>query len=545
MSHILSLVICCAVIVLLIPYSLAIEDKFMVKDVTIDMDFFVLHLNLITFLGVISTVIIFLEKWWKQKSVDKYLQSIPSPPKHWLLGNIPQVLAAVKQKKFFQLLFDWSQQLGPIYVYWFGQPVVILSKPKLIEYTIINGMKNGSLIRPARDRKIWNDLVGPIILGQSGTEWEWRRKAWNPEFSSNNISKYLQIITQACEQTIAKIQEAGPEKQVQVDPLFIELTMGVMSCLLLGIPIDKKSVSPEGPSLDYLKVHAAISVLSYRFLRILTGENIWMKYLPTQNSRNYWLSRRYLKKSIIQRVDLALQMKKNGIHDLAEISPLFQESMLVKIAAKDTKYNRESLMAELIELLAAGTDVIAHTLSFAVGELSLNKRVFQQAQKVVDQAWISQGTITLESLKQLNYIRAIIKETLRLYSVTSGSAALEAKREFVIDGHLIPRGTKVFWSTLGAGKDPEVYPHPGEFLPERWLDNDKENHLLSMINFGLGAHRCLGEHLSILESTVMLALMLKYFDWELVNGRSSLEQLQQNLLIYPSDGMPVYFRLRK
>lgn len=289
MSHILSLVICCAVIVLLIPYSLAIEDKFMVKDVTIDMDFFVLHLNLITFLGVISTVIIFLEKWWKQKSVDKYLQSIPSPPKHWLLGNIPQVIAAVKQKKFFQLLFDWSQQLGPIYVYWFGQPVVILSKPKLIEYTIINGMKNGSLIRPARDRKIWNDLVGPIILGQSGTEWEWRRKAWNPEFSSNNISKYLQIITQACEQTIAKIQEAGPEKQVQVDPLFIELTMGVMSCLLLGIPIDKKSVSPEGPSLDYLKVHAAISVLSYRFLRILTGENIWMKYLPTQNSRNYWL----------------------------------------------------------------------------------------------------------------------------------------------------------------------------------------------------------------------------------------------------------------
>lgn len=37
----------------------------------------------------------------------------------------------------------------------------------------------------------------------------------------------------------------------------------------------------------------------------------------------------------------------------------------------------------------------------------------------------------------------------------------------------------------------------------------------------------------------------RYFDWELVNGRSSLEQLQQNLLIYPSDGMPVRFWLRK
>jgi unspecific monooxygenase len=49
----------------------------------------------------------------------------------------------------------------------------------------------------------------------------------------------------------------------------------------------------------------------------------------------------------------------------------------------------------------------------------------------------------------------------------------------------------------------------------------------------------------MLEATVMLPLLLHYFDWELVNGRSSVEKLQQNLLIYPSDGMPVRFRLRK
>ncbi len=49
----------------------------------------------------------------------------------------------------------------------------------------------------------------------------------------------------------------------------------------------------------------------------------------------------------------------------------------------------------------------------------------------------------------------------------------------------------------------------------------------------------------MLEATMMLALLLRYFDWELVNGRSSVQQLQQNLLIYPSDRMPVRFRLRK
>ncbi len=91
-----------------------------------------------------------------------------------------------------------------------------------------------------------------------------------------------------------------------------------------------------------------------------------------------------------------------------------------------------------------------------------------------DQAWQSFGCINTESLKELAYIRAIIKETLRLYSVASGSTSLEAQRDTVIEGKVIPRGTRVSWSMLAAGRDPEVYAHPEDFLPERWLDKSKE-----------------------------------------------------------------------
>ncbi|WP_071190336.1 cytochrome P450 [Trichormus sp. NMC-1] len=503
-------------------------------------------LNLVTVLGVSSTAGILGWRWWKRKNSYKYLESLPSPPRHWLLGNIPQVLAAVKKKKFFQLLFDWSQQLGPMYVYWAGQPVVVLSQPKVIEDTIINGMRDGSLVRSKQLSKAWNDMGGPILLGQNGSEWQWRRKAWNPEFSSSSLSKYVDIISQACEQVIEKIQEAPPSKEVQVDPLFVELTMRVISSLVLGIPVDKKTVSPEGPPLDVAKVYEAMSILGYRFLRIvITGEQRWRKYLPTKNSQNYWAARRYLEEFLAPRVDLALQMREQNKPDLKQVSSLFQESMLVKIAAKEPNYNRESLIGEAIELLIAGTDTTAHSLSFTVAELSLNPRVFQQARAVVDQVWQSQGTINIESFKELSYISAIFKETLRLYSIASGSSSLEAQREVVIEGQVIPRGTKIFWSMLAAGRDPEIYSRPDEFLPERWLDKSKEISQLPMIDFGSGSHRCLGEHLSMLEATVMLALLLRYFDWELVNGRSSVEQLQQNLLIYPSDRMPVRFRLRK
>lgn len=109
---------------------------------------------------------------------------------------------------------------------WNGsRPVLILSKPKVIEDTIINGMRDGSLIRSKRVRKAWNDMTSsPILLGETGTEWQWRRKVWNPEFSSSNLSKYLKIINQACEQVIETLHSTTPSSYVEVDPLFVELT---------------------------------------------------------------------------------------------------------------------------------------------------------------------------------------------------------------------------------------------------------------------------------------------------------------------------------
>ncbi len=84
----------------------------MFQDIAARITFPSSSLNLVTVLGVTSTAGILGWRWWKHKNYYKSLHSLPSPPKHWLLGNIPQLLAAVKQRKVFKLIFDWSQQLG-------------------------------------------------------------------------------------------------------------------------------------------------------------------------------------------------------------------------------------------------------------------------------------------------------------------------------------------------------------------------------------------------------------------------------------------------
>lgn len=122
--------------------------------------------------------------------------------------------------------------------------------------------------------------------------------------------------------------------------------------------------------------------------------------------------------------------------------------------------------------------------------MGLTPTVRQKAQAIVDEVWQQEGCLNASAIKDLTYIEAIVKETMRLYPVG------------------IP------------GKQP------------------------LHLGFSLGPHYCVGAPLALLEATIMLSALLHYFDWELVNGSASLEQFDQNLTIFPRDRMPVRFQVR-
>ncbi|SBO43261.1 Cytochrome P450 [Cyanobium sp. NIES-981] len=482
---------------------------------------------------------------WRRRRHFAPLRQLPSPPGVPLLGHIPAVLAAVRQKRFFQLLHVWSETYGPAYVYWAGRPVLVLSRPALIETTIVQGMRSGCLIRSPGTRRAWNDMRGPILIGEDGPAWQWRRRAWNPEFTAASIAAHLPLLQQASAQVLERLAQAPAAQAIPLDPLFVEMAMRVIAALLLGIPLRPGAESPEGPPLDVARTYQAMGVLGYRFLRLATGESRWMKFVPTRASRRYWDARRQLEDLLAPRVALALRLRDGNAGDDAGLTPGFRQCLLVRMAAKEPRYDQDALTAEAIEFLIAGTDTTAHTLSFAAGCLALQPDVLARVRQEVDRAWERHGGLTPACIGALDLVRGVIKETLRLFSVASGSTSLQVVKAINLDGlGRVPVGTTLLWSMLGAGRDPQAYPRPLEFLPERWQQGGADTPAPPMIDFGSGAHRCIGEHLAMLEATVMLAQLLRHYTWELVNGAASLENQRQNLLIYPADGMPVRIRRR-
>ncbi len=501
--------------------------------------------------GMAISILGFLSlRSWNNYQKYKSLHSLPSPQGNWLLGNAPQLLEAARENKFFSLLSEWRKDYGPMYVFWIaGRPTIVLSKPKIIEEILTQKQKDLTFVRSPRLRKLWKELFGgETIIEQEGKEWQWRRQTFNQSLTASHLNAYLKIICQGCQQVTDIFKDAAKnDRQIQVDPIFAELTMKLIACFFLGIPLNKQNAPHEQPPLEPDRLYETFVILTKKFLDRAAGEKKWFKYLPTNDAQAYRNARQYLDRFIQPRVDLAMQIAGRKPKKLIteEISSELANSMLVHLA-KQSKFTEEMLCAESKLMLFAGTDTTAHTLSFTLGALGLNPQVFEKARQEVDRIWNDYGEINSESIKQLTYIQGLIKESMRLYPVSNGSTGCIANTNTVIDGIDIPKGTRVTWSIMAAGRDLDEYPQPHEFLPERWLKDEQQGRSpLTFLVFGSGPHRCLGESLAILEATVMLTMLIRHFDWEVVNGQDSLENLGQNLTVFPSDRMPIKFTARK
>jgi len=143
-------------------------------------------------------------------------------------------------------------------------------------------------------------------------------------------------------------------------------------------------------------------------------------------------------------------------------------------------------------------------------------------------------------MKNVPYLRACIKESLRIYPLAFGSSRV-IKSDIVLDGFQVPKETPVILLFHGLQMNDAHYPRSKEFLPERWLRNAKEESsdskcpiALKMSNpfvylpFGFGPRMCIGKRIAEMELELGIARLIRNYH---VEFNHSTEKPFKNLIL--------------
>jgi C-22 sterol desaturase len=121
--------------------------------------------------------------------------------------------------------------------------------------------------------------------------------------------------------------------------------------------------------------------------------------------------------------------------------------------------------------------------------------------------------LSLDQIEKLPWTRAVVKETLR-YRPPVIMVPYVAKKAFPLtDTYTAPKGSMVIPTTYLSLHDPEAYPNPDSFVPERWITGTADQQTKNWLVFGTGPHYCLGQVYAQANLMLMIGKASMMLDW--------------------------------
>ncbi|RZC53129.1 hypothetical protein C5167_011987 [Papaver somniferum] len=203
------------------------------------------------------------------------------------------------------------------------------------------------------------------------------------------------------------------------------------------------------------------------------------------------------------------------LEDLVDVLLRLQKDHSQRIS-----FSRDQIKGILTDMFIAGTDTSTSTLVWTMTELVKNPAVMERLQEEVRSILGNKNVVEEIDLPKLNYMKSVVKETLRLHAPGPLLVPRETTDDCTINGYNVPAKTRVFFNAQAIAMDPKFWEDPEEYLPERFLTKsvDFKGQDFEMVPFGMGRRGCPGINFALVLIELVLANLIHSFDWELPVG---------------------------
>ncbi|XP_042002719.1 cytochrome P450 71A9-like [Salvia splendens] len=172
------------------------------------------------------------------------------------------------------------------------------------------------------------------------------------------------------------------------------------------------------------------------------------------------------------------------------------------------------IKAVLVDMVMGGSDTVGNAIVWTMTSLMKKPSVMKKLQEEIRRLAGKKDMIDKQDIEKLPYLRAVIKEALRLYPPGPLSVPRETTDKCTVNGYEIEGGTMVYINVWAIGRDPAAWENADEFLPERFLEGQNPE----LISFGFGRRGCPGMGMAMAEVELAMANFVYKFNWELPVG---------------------------
>nr|UQZ09627.1 strychnine-10-hydroxylase [Strychnos nux-vomica] len=172
--------------------------------------------------------------------------------------------------------------------------------------------------------------------------------------------------------------------------------------------------------------------------------------------------------------------------------------------------------ATCINLILGGADTNTVMLTWTLSLLMNHPHILRKAQEELDIQVGKERRVNESDIANLEYLHAIVKETLRLYPASRLGGPREFSEDCTLGGYHVTKGTSLILNLWKLQRDPRIWSNPSEFRPERFLtthkDLDVKGRYFELIPFGAGRRSCPGTAFGLQMLPFVLANLLHAFD---------------------------------
>ena len=144
--------------------------------------------------------------------------------------------------------------------------------------------------------------------------------------------------------------------------------------------------------------------------------------------------------------------------------------------------------------------------------------------------------VTAETLGKMDMLHAVLKETLRFYTPAPFTFPRVAIKDHMLGDLHIKKGVNVRPDFMPMFFDDKYFDNPTQFNPSRWMGNqEKKIDSYAFIPFSAGQRNCIGQHLAIIESKVIISEFLNRFTFKIKEDYQL--KMSMGFLYEPADEM--------